>query len=326
MASGRSSNKNTAKQIKPKGRWMWRFNANGLFSVKSAYKVVHNSYSRTNTWTRYSSVWKKIWKAKLPPKIRSFCWRAYRGILPTCVNLKNRGMEVDTRCCVCGLEDENTSHALVGCPELKSLWDNHMSDADGQFNTNEVFVEWFSNKGTRRDDRNRAIMEGQWEAPMWHEMKVNVDASFLGQGKGGIGCVVRNFQGSCLAAFAKRIQNIESPDLLEAYAFLKGLELAKNLRCDNIILEGEAKKVVDLIHGSSQNLSHMGMIVDDIRKGMKNFSRVKIQWVSRNSNAVADRIANFACNLDNSQVWLKDFPPFISDVLINDCNHSYLIE
>ncbi|KAF7826352.1 uncharacterized protein G2W53_017516 [Senna tora] len=140
---------------------------------------------------------------------------------------------------------------------------------------------------------------------MWREMKVNVDASLLEQGKGGIGCVVRNFQGRCLAAFAKRMQNIESAELLEAYAFLEGLELAKNLRCDNIILEGDAKKVVDLIHGSSQNLSHLGMIVDDIRKGMKNFSRVKVQWVPRNSNAVADSIANFASNLDHSQVWYR---------------------
>ncbi|KAF7842590.1 putative RNA-directed DNA polymerase [Senna tora] len=341
----------------PKDSWMWRFNANGLFSVKSAYKVVHNSYSRTNTWTRYSSVWKKIWKGNLPPKIRSFCWRACRGILPTCINLKNRGVDVDTRC-LCGLDDEDTCHALVACPVLKPLWDNYMPDVGGPINTNVAFVEWFSNnvqrwsckqmeiygilaykvwnrrnkirlneraeefnyigeeakklwvtlneappnmndttEGTRRDDRNRAIRDGKWEAPMWREMKVNVDASLLEQGKGGIGCVVRNFQGRCLAAFAKRMKNIESAELLEAFAFLEGLELAKNLRCDNIILEGDAKKVVDLIHGSSQNLSHLGMLVDDIRKGMKNFSRVKVQWVPRNSNAVADRIANFACTV-----------------------------
>ncbi|KAF7805103.1 acyl-CoA-binding domain-containing protein 4 [Senna tora] len=84
--------------------------------------------------------------------------------------------------------------------------------------------------------------DGKWEAPTWREMEVNVDASWSEQGRGGIGCVVRNFQaGRCLAAYAKRIPHINSVDLLEAYAFIEGLS------CDTIIVEGDAKKVVDLI-------------------------------------------------------------------------------
>ncbi|KAF7826353.1 uncharacterized protein G2W53_017517 [Senna tora] len=125
---------------------------NEVFEPLVAEAMIKIPLSRSNpkdAWMCYSSIWKKIWKANLPPKIRSFCWRAWRGILPTCINLKNRGVDVDTRCCVCGLDDEDTSHALVASPELKSLWDNHMPDVGGPINTNEAFVDWFSNKVQR---------------------------------------------------------------------------------------------------------------------------------------------------------------------------------
>ncbi|KAF7825130.1 putative RNA-directed DNA polymerase [Senna tora] len=367
--------------------WIWSLNGNGIFSVKSSYKAVHRSYSSSNSWTLYCSLWKKIWKTNLPPKIRLFVWRACRGILPTCLNLKNRGMEITTQCCVCGTEEEDTLHALVTCSELNSLWNVHVKDVCNQNDANGIFIDWFANQsqlwskkqmelycisayriwnrrnkvrlGEQVEDLGRLGIEAkkmwetvngesptmqnnigdrvsgqgslntgveeEWRAPSWREMKINVDASLKEQGKSGISCVVRNYQGRCLAAFAKKIPNVDEVDLLEAYAFLEGLELAKRLRCENIILEGDAKKVVDWVNSSAPNLSILGMLIDDIRYAMASFSTVRVQWTPRNSNLVAHRIANFACEINESQIWLEDLPSFISDVLISDCNHIFFI-
>ncbi|KAF7838995.1 uncharacterized protein G2W53_007477 [Senna tora] len=257
--------------------WIWSLNGNGIFSVKSSYKAVHRSYSSSNSWTLYCSLWKKIWKTNLPPKIRLFVWRACRGILPTCLNLKNRGMEITTQCCVCGTEEEDTLHALVTCSELNLLWNAHVKDVCNQNDANGVFIDWFANQtqlwskkqmelycilayriwnrrnkvrlGEHVEDLGRLGIEAkkmwetvngesptmhnnigdrvsrqgslntgveeEWRAPSWREMKINVDASLKEQGKGGIGCVVRNYQGRCLAAFAKKIPNVDEVDLLD---------------------------------------------------------------------------------------------------------------
>ncbi|KAF7814876.1 uncharacterized protein G2W53_028845 [Senna tora] len=44
-----------------------------------------------------------------------------------------------------------------------------------------------------------------WKPPHWSILNIIVDASFNGQGSGGVGCIMRNHQCSCLAALAKRV-------------------------------------------------------------------------------------------------------------------------
>ncbi|KAL0444053.1 UNVERIFIED_CONTAM: hypothetical protein Slati_2128000 [Sesamum latifolium] len=66
--------------------------------------------------TSYKPVnWKFIWKAKVPPKIRMFVWRACRDSLPTVANLARRGVKVGGACPRCGLENEDVLHCLRMC-------------------------------------------------------------------------------------------------------------------------------------------------------------------------------------------------------------------
>ncbi|KAF7832359.1 uncharacterized protein G2W53_014692 [Senna tora] len=285
--------------------------------------------------------------------------------------LSSERVEVPTQCCVCGIEGEDTTHALVNCAELTPLWSSYSSGVTRMSVAGMTFVDWFAEKlqvwttkqmetlcisayrvwnrrnkirlGERAEDLSKLrveaakmwetlnekvqlITEGEneetrncqtkakrdkgWTTPSWREMKINVDANLNGQGRGGIGCVVRNYERRCLATLAKRMDNFDSVEILEAYAFLEGLGMAKKLRCDNVILEGDAKNVVDLVNSKTPNLSALGMLVEDIRKAMGSMNTVRIQWTPRSCNAVANRVANFACDLDNFQVcwrlvWFK---------------------
>lgn len=56
--------------------------------------------------------WPKIWKLRIPPKIRDFMLRVLRDILPTKHRLQMRGLEVNLACNHCEGE-EDLDHVLM---------------------------------------------------------------------------------------------------------------------------------------------------------------------------------------------------------------------
>jgi hypothetical protein len=66
----------------------WHYEKSGLFSVRSAYKLALDSEMAERAHERSSSrpsgdrsMFKEIWSAKVPPKVRVFAWRlAQEGI------------------------------------------------------------------------------------------------------------------------------------------------------------------------------------------------------------------------------------------------------
>uniref|UniRef100_A0A7N2LAI0 Reverse transcriptase zinc-binding domain-containing protein n=1 Tax=Quercus lobata TaxID=97700 RepID=A0A7N2LAI0_QUELO len=96
------------------------------FSVRSAYKVAvrlknqpkaEHSAARLHAWT-----WKEIWSLNVPPKIRTFIWRACSNCLPTRDNLHRRRVRVEPTCELCKQEPETTTHILWTCPFARNVW------------------------------------------------------------------------------------------------------------------------------------------------------------------------------------------------------------
>lgn len=58
------------------------------------------------------------------PKIQHFMWRIMHGILPTCINLVSRFVDVSPFCKRCGDKIETIEHALRDCPWVREFWDN----------------------------------------------------------------------------------------------------------------------------------------------------------------------------------------------------------
>ena len=67
-------------------------------------------------------VWKKIWKMKVPNKIRHFIWCAAKDLLPTKANLKARHVPVDDVCEGCGDYSELRLHSLWLCDQAQAVW------------------------------------------------------------------------------------------------------------------------------------------------------------------------------------------------------------
>jgi hypothetical protein len=105
----------------------WDDTKNGLFSVKSAY-YLHLRH-RAAVWTSESSVvgrdkkfWKFLWALSIPPKVKSFLWRACVGILPTNTLMCRRHLRGDGNCPSCNHDCESVEHVLWSCPVANDVW------------------------------------------------------------------------------------------------------------------------------------------------------------------------------------------------------------
>ncbi|KHN09118.1 hypothetical protein glysoja_047752, partial [Glycine soja] len=73
----------------------WKPDPNGLFSTRSAYKVLqgaHHSVSQDN-------VLNTMWKLKIPPKVSAFSWRLLKNRLPSRDNLRKRQVTMPSYSC-----------------------------------------------------------------------------------------------------------------------------------------------------------------------------------------------------------------------------------
>jgi hypothetical protein len=68
----------------------WHYESNGVFSVKSAYKLAYNIANNCQSLATSSTgkdnnmkIWANIWNAPAPNKIRVFGWRTAKDNLPT---------------------------------------------------------------------------------------------------------------------------------------------------------------------------------------------------------------------------------------------------
>ena len=61
--------------------WYWLPDRRGCYTVRSGYRCLTNA-SVGDPNPRLKWMWSKIWALKVPPKIRTFVWRACVGCLP----------------------------------------------------------------------------------------------------------------------------------------------------------------------------------------------------------------------------------------------------
>ena len=84
---------------------VWTLTKNGGYIVKSWYNVAkqmrkeENHSGECSVQRANNPIWSRIWKAKVPNKVKIFSWRACQNILPTQDNLVH--VIEDARCCFC---------------------------------------------------------------------------------------------------------------------------------------------------------------------------------------------------------------------------------
>ena len=125
----------------------------------------------------------------------------------------------------------------------------------------------------------------------------------------GVGVVIRDINGAVLASCSEKIIPAYKAD--EIVAALKALTFAHELGFQNAILEGDALGLIQALKSPEQNLSPLGLLVEDEKVFVNNFSRLSYSHVKRNGNSVAHNLVKHTIRMPDFQVWMEDVPSHI---------------
>eukprot|EP00253_Pinus_taeda_P003539 PITA_03539 len=89
----------------------------GNYTVKDGYKSLQNS-SAANTWPLY----KVVWRIDSLPKIKIFNWTLLHGNILTAENLRKKGIQGPSICCLCKNAEETCGHLFIECSFARQCW------------------------------------------------------------------------------------------------------------------------------------------------------------------------------------------------------------
>lgn len=158
LTSGEVSQFRPSLNISPSGTWyrvfswthrVWLAEANGVFSVKSAYSLLCAGKTR-------SAIGKIIWKSRAPTRCKFFMFLAMRGACLTTDNLQRRGWQMASICHLCLADGESCSHIFHDCPFTQQVWTRIRSRLDLPCSTpSEGLINWWytARKIVHKQDR-----------------------------------------------------------------------------------------------------------------------------------------------------------------------------
>ena len=94
--------------------------------MKTAYQVAlrltHPPSGEHSSDAQDQRLWKRLWSLNVPPKVRTFMWRACCNVLPTKSNPTQWKVQTDPKCSICSPQDETKEHILWECPFAHNVW------------------------------------------------------------------------------------------------------------------------------------------------------------------------------------------------------------
>ncbi|XP_021722372.1 uncharacterized protein LOC110689847 [Chenopodium quinoa] len=132
-----------------------------------------------------------------------------------------------------------------------------------------------------------------WSLPPAGVVKLNVDAH-IREGIGvQFGVLIRDNHGGLLAAAVKHCEARWSPDMAEAGAMRYGVELARRLGFEKVVLESDALTTVRAIQTRQVGAAPIFLLFDDVLKMSNDFSFFSCNHVKRTGNTVAHFVARW---------------------------------
>ncbi|EPS59181.1 hypothetical protein M569_15629, partial [Genlisea aurea] len=140
------------------------------------------------------------------------------------------------------------------------------------------------------------LQQRQWERPPDDFLKLNFDSGRCGAAGTGMGGLIRDSDGRCQAWFSSFTEATLDPELGEALAARKILELARAMQIPKIILEGDCLTVIQaLADRSATYFSSLGNILQDSIRLMEEFDDCRLSHTRRQFNGAAHYLAKRRC-------------------------------
>ncbi|KAF1877242.1 hypothetical protein Lal_00012013 [Lupinus albus] len=164
-----------------KDKLIWTGTTDGALSFKAAFLCLKPEDAEIH-WC------KKIWSASIPPSKSFTTWRLFHKRLPTDDNLQLRGCLLASKCSLCNMNAENSSHLFLTCPLAVQLWgwlgsifqinldtstiDSIFSACNGQWSPqvkgvliaaiiHTINTIWFCRNHRRFEDRNVTFLQAK---------------------------------------------------------------------------------------------------------------------------------------------------------------------
>ncbi|KAF5447224.1 hypothetical protein F2P56_032792 [Juglans regia] len=116
-----------------------------------------------------------------------------------------------------------------------------------------------------REVNSQRRRDAKWLLPGEGVTKINFDATIDKiNSRLGMGIVARNHKGELLLSMCVSKEFIGSPELVEASALWRDMELVVELNIKNVLFEGDAQKVIKEIYERRATCAWMGQLVEDI--------------------------------------------------------------
>jgi hypothetical protein len=106
------------------------------------------------------------------------------------------------------------------------------------------------------------------------------------------------------------------PTAAEALGAYHAVVLSVEVGVQNLMLEGDAKTVVNEVNSQESHTCRHGHLAEDIKILLRSFSNWEYCYVSRQSNGVAHGLAKLACRQIIEKTWRYYIPEAIRDVIL----------
>ncbi|CAN6562363.1 unnamed protein product [Malus baccata var. baccata] len=165
----------------------------------------------------------------------------------------------------------------------------------------------------------------QWQKPKIGWVKCNFDGAWSRNDLRGMGWVARDFTGVLQTAGASREMYCHSALAAEAVAIRQALEVCGDNGFDNVIVQSDAKVIIQMIRRELMHDYSLECILGDIEIIAQRLRSVTFVFVSRECNRVAHSVAKYVFKERRSLrsfVWDCIGPDFLFNILAQDIKLS----
>ncbi|KAF7826008.1 vestitone reductase-like isoform X1 [Senna tora] len=157
----------------------------------------------------------------------------------------------------------------------------------------------------------------RWEPPRPGIVKFNVDAALDSvKLRGALSTIARDHAGEVLTGYVKRFP-CDSAMIAEARAVREAVQMCSALEINEAIIESDCKVVVDFCN-NKYNQWQLETILDSTKAILKSNSGIKVVWIPRNKNLVADFLAKEALKDSLCTTWVWNHPVKLRALLLKD--------
>ncbi|KAL0000220.1 hypothetical protein SO802_019822 [Lithocarpus litseifolius] len=220
--------------------------------------------------------------------VRDFGWMCAHGSIGVKACLVRRGMVEEESCRICQRASETILHALRDCHKVKEIWS---LNPNLSYEIVNQAVEFLCYVASPRNPARVVSRSIRWEKPAMGWKKLNTDGSVLGScGQAGCGGVVRDDQGNWIAGFSRHIGTTNC-FVAELWGLRDGLSLCLFLNIPCLVVEVDAKAVVDVLRNYNYDNIVISPIMDDCRQLVSCFQQIQIKHCYRQANRCANYLS-----------------------------------